>query len=83
MAKNKLNDATDHLFMQLERLNDDTLTDEEVERECKKAQAMQGLVNQIMRNEQLKFDVIIALQNGSIRPAEIPDSLGIETSKQL
>ena len=34
--KNKLSDLNDHLFSQLERLSDEALTPEEIEREAKR-----------------------------------------------
>ena len=38
--KNKLTDLNNHLFEQLERLNDDNLTPEQLEREAKRGDAM-------------------------------------------
>lgn len=40
MAKNKMHNLRDHLFAQLERLNDETLSPEQMELEVKKAKAV-------------------------------------------
>lgn len=41
--KNKIQDLRDHLFEQMERLNDDKLTPEELQREITRASAMSEL----------------------------------------
>lgn len=51
--KNTLVDLNNHLFEQMERLNDDELTDEELEREIKRADAMKGIASQIINNAQI------------------------------
>jgi len=48
--KNKLSDLNDHLFEQLERLNDDSLTPADLEREAKRGSAMVAVADQIIRN---------------------------------
>lgn len=65
MAKNKLTDLNDHLFAQIERLNDETLTPEQMELELKKADAMEKVSKQIIDNsrivleaENLKFKIL-------------------------
>ena len=48
--KNKLSDLNDHLFAQLERLSDEDLGPAELERECKRGEAIVGVADQIIRN---------------------------------
>ena len=51
--KNTLADLNNHLFEQMERLNDDDLTDEQLEKEIKRADAMTGVATQIIGNAHL------------------------------
>lgn len=51
--KNTLVDLNNHLFEQMERLNDDELTDEELEKEIKRADAMKDIASQIINNAQI------------------------------
>ncbi|WP_459127514.1 hypothetical protein [Latilactobacillus curvatus] len=53
MTKNKLEDLNNHLFEQLERLNDDDLTDEQLKLESKRASAMSEISEQIIKNASL------------------------------
>ncbi|MBT2131205.1 hypothetical protein [Aliiroseovarius lamellibrachiae] len=46
--KNKLPDLTDHLFAQMERLGDESLTDEQLEQEVKRAHAVVSVSDQII-----------------------------------
>jgi len=48
--KNKINDLRDHMFLQLERLNDENLTPEEMEQEIKKAHAIKGVGDVIVKS---------------------------------
>lgn len=50
MTKNTMVDLNDHLFEQIERLNDDVLTDEQLDKECKRAKAMAMLSGRIIDN---------------------------------
>jgi hypothetical protein len=49
-------DLNDHLFEQLERLNDDDLKEDELARESHRAQAMCGVAGQIISNGRLILD---------------------------
>jgi len=49
-VKNTLLDLNDHLFEQLERLNDEDLSNEELDKEIKRADAMKDIAKQIIDN---------------------------------
>lgn len=56
--KNKLSDLNDHLFMQIERLNDEDLDAEKIEVEAKRAEAIVSLADQIVRNADLQLKAV-------------------------
>ena len=60
--KNRLIDLNNHLFAQLERLSDETLTPEQIEQEAGRARAIVDISDQIISgaNVQLKAAQIIA-----------------------
>ena len=53
--KNKLSDLNDHLFAQIERLGDEDLSDGEIEKEAKRAEAIVSVADQIVRNADLQL----------------------------
>ena len=53
MVKNKLIGLNNILFEQLERLNDEELTEEELNQEVHRAKAMVGISNQIIGTQSL------------------------------
>lgn len=63
MTKNKLMDLNDHLFMQLERLNDEDLNSDQIEQEAKRAEAIVSVADQIVRNAALQLDAVKVLAN--------------------
>ena len=60
--KNKLVDLNNHLFAQLERLSDETLTSEHLEAEVKRSGAIVGVAEQIAKaaDLQLKAATLVA-----------------------
>lgn len=53
--KNKLSDLNNHLFAQLERLADESMTAEGIEQEAKRAEAIVNVADQISRNADLQL----------------------------
>ncbi|SCX89182.1 hypothetical protein [Paracoccus tibetensis] len=53
--KNKLGDLNNHLFAALERLNDESLSAEEIESEAKRASAIVAVADQVVSNADLQL----------------------------
>jgi uncharacterized membrane protein len=51
--RNKLSDLNDHLFAELERLGDETMTDDELVKEIDRAKAISGVAAQVVSNANL------------------------------
>ncbi len=56
--KNKLSDLNNHLFAQLERLSEEGLNGEDIEREAKRADAIVALADQILRGADLTLKAV-------------------------
>ena len=55
-TRNTLADLNNHLFEQLERLNDEELSGEDFEREVKRSKALQNIGKTIIDNGRLVLD---------------------------
>jgi len=77
MARNKLSDLNDHLFMALERLNDDDLTGDKLLEETKKSKSIVIISNQIINNAKVTIDALKLVSEGNLTFGEIPETLGI------
>ena len=77
--KNKLLDLNNYLFEQLERINDDSLTDEQLERQIKIAEVVNKTAENIIKNNDTALKAVsIASEYGYIVPNQIRTVLGIE-----
>lgn len=57
-TKNKLSDLNNHLFEELERLNDDELTGEALQEERERAKAMANIAQTIINNGELALKAV-------------------------
>lgn len=57
--KSTLSDLNNHLFEALERLNDEGITEEELDRELKRAEGMGKIAEQIIRNGELAYKTMV------------------------
>lgn len=77
MAKNKLTDMNDHLFAQLERLNDEDLTPDQIEAETKRAKAMTSISSQIIQSHKVTIEAMKLVAKGDVRLNDFPATLGL------
>lgn len=77
--KNTLNDLNNYLFEQLERLNDDEATPEQLDRELQKTDSIVKISEQIIQNGELAFKTLKHLDeygyNADKSPGSIPAML--------
>ena len=74
---NTLGDLNNHLFEQLERLNDEDLTDEQLERELRRAEGMSKVSEQIIRNGELQFKAMQHMDEYGYSQKKIPTMLEV------
>lgn len=77
---NNLNSLSNTMFEMLERINDDSLSDEELDREIKKAKTMTGIANIIINTADLEFQAA-KYANEYTKGVKLPDVIGIEGNK--
>ena len=81
--KNKLTNLNNHLFEQLERLNDESLKGEKLEEEIKRSQAVSAISKDIVSSASLELSALkLKAEYQGIRSgSDIPEVLRVE--KQL
>lgn len=73
--QNTLIDLNNHLFEQMERLNDEELNGEELDREIKRAKAMACISSQIIGNASLGLDAEKLKVEFGHRDVHLPEML--------
>jgi hypothetical protein len=82
MARNKLSDLNDHLFMALERLNDEDLSIDKLELEEKRVRAIANISREIIHSSNLVYKVAVSMGKGDIDPMTLPQQLNNKMIKQ-
>lgn len=80
--KNKLTDLNNYLFEQIEKLNDDDLTSEQLQQQITKAETISKISKTIIETASLQLDAIkIAAENGVVQPQSFQLLLGVKDGK--
>lgn len=69
--QNKLVDLNNHLFEMIERLNDEELSDEDLEKEIKRANAMSSISKQIIDNAKVELEATKLVLDYSRTPQDV------------
>ena len=72
--KNKLTDLNNHLFLALERLNDESVTGDKLQEEINRSKAVTGVAKEIIANGKL----VLEAQKELGSTASAPEMLGLE-----
>lgn len=73
--QNTLTDLNNHLFEQMERLNDEDLSEEELKKEVSRTKAMTTVASNIIDNAALMLDA--AKHTTEYRKTDIPKVIGV------
>ena len=79
--KNRLTDLNNHLFAQLERLSDEDMTDEQIDQEVKRSEAVVAVADKIVANAALQLKAVtLVAQHGDRFQKQLP-MLGVAPSE--
>jgi len=81
--KNRLENLNDHLFEQLERLNDESLVGEELDEEIKRSRAISSVAGNIINNANVMLHARKHIDEyyGTDKGSNLPDVLKIGEKK--
>lgn len=80
--QNKLTDLNNHLFTQMERLNDEDLDVEQLNTEIKRAKAMSSIASNIINNAALNLEACKYIDEfGGRKNVTVPEMVLIEEKK--
>lgn len=72
---NKLSDLNNHLFAQIERLNDENLKGEDLKTEINRAKAVSGIATQIVQTAKITVDAMKLIGRGAIDKEDVKSLL--------
>ena len=81
--KNKLSDLNDHLFAQIERLSDEKLSPEDVEKEAQRGQAIVAAADQIIGIASLQIQAAKIVSDHGLDPTTYLPAPTVPTGTKL
>ena len=78
--KNNLSDLNNHLFLQLETLEDNKMTDKRLEKELKKAQAICSISSQILKVASVQVSAIKTAEQCGLLNKDMPALIATKDS---
>ena len=79
--KNTLGDLNNHLFEQLERLNNDDLVGDKLEEEIKRSEAVAKISEKIIKNGELQYKAMKPMDEyGYERKNNVPEMLEVKNA---
>ena len=78
--KNNLSDLNNHLFSMLETLEDDKMTDKQLEKELKKAKAICSISSQILKIASVQVSAIKTAEQCGLLNKDMPALLATKDS---
>lgn len=79
--QNNLSDLSNHLFEQLELLSSDELSNEDLEKEIKKTNAMTSISSQILKVASLQISAIKTAESCGLLNNELPSLISTKDSE--
>lgn len=79
--KNTLTDLNNHLFEALERLNDEDLTGDDLDRELRRSEGVAKIAEKIIDNAELAYKSMVHMDEYGIGRPKIPDMLNVKEAK--
>jgi len=73
--KTSLKDLNEHLFEQLERLNNPDLSKEELDREINRAKAISAVSKSVVSSASIVLRAVELQSEGAVMPEQVPDML--------
>lgn len=83
MARNKLSDLNNHLFEQLERLNDESLSNEDLEKEMKRQKSMSEVASNIIEINRISMAAMKLIAKGDIQANDLPNEIDTVKAKKI
>lgn len=75
MSKTTIKDLNDHMFLALERLNDDEMDPEELDKEILRAKAIASIGANVTKSAALVLRAAELQSDGSLLPEQVPAML--------